>query len=403
MANSTDKFHYQFIHNVFGNFVHDTSDYFTAHLYPRFEYKVVGTYDKAVEYILKDSELNREMDKPNLPAFILNPSGELGVSDANAGGKQLWRFPNLAPGLIYRMFDPIYQDSHVQITPGFTRLKGEFELILLLNSFYEYCDLRILLIQIFGGTGDRFIHPVSFNSFIILDSELVNYEYENDVTGTSYTLNWTEAGAVDRLIETTNVNEKVFPAVIKPLYKMTSLGDGSAKYGGTDKLAEWRITATLEYEVEIPTFLLIQTDYLAERINMNINFSSCYSAYSNYQPPVNRELSAFSWSSGLDSTSNSVLDMDSTSNILYNLSTIFKTRYYHVLTQEQAESETDVQITIPETITDNNLLYVNSKYGKMDYGDHYTIINSGNTLNLIMENITLNANDIIELYVYEYI
>ena len=403
MAGNTDKYHYQFIHGVFGNFVHDTSDYFTSHLYPRFEYKVVGVYDKAVEYLIKEQELNRELDKPNLPAFILNPSGEMNVADANTGGKQFWRFPNLAPGLIYRMFDPIYQDSHVQITPGFTRLKGEFELILLLNSFYEYCDLRILLIQIFGGIGDRFIHPVNFNTFIILDNELVNYEYSNDVTGETYTLDWDGAGASDRLINTTNTTEKVYPAVIKPIYKLTSLGDGSSKYGGTDKLADWRLTATLEYEVEIPTFLLVQTDYLSERINMNINFSSCYSEYSNYKPPVNRELSAFEWSSGLDSTSNSTLDMDSTSEILYSLSTIFKTRYYHVLTEVQAESETDVQIDIPEAITDNNLLYVNSKYGKMSYGDHYTIINNGLTLNLIMENITLDTNDIIELYIYEYI
>ena len=403
MAADTDKFHYQFIHNVFGNFIHDTSEYFTSHLYPRFEYSVIATYDKGVEYLREQTELNREMDKPNLPAFILNPSGELNVADANTGGRQLWRFPNLAPGLIYRMFDPIYQDSHVQITPGFTRLKGEIELIMLLNSFYEYCDLRILLIQIFGGVGDRFTHPISLNSFIILDDELVNYTYSNDVTGVSYNLDWDDAGATDRLIETTNRNEKVFPAVIKPIYKLTSLGDGSSKYGGSDKLADWRLTATLEYEVEIPSFLLIQTDYLAERINMNINYSSCYSAYSNYQPPVNREITSYVWDSGLDSTSNSTLDMDSTSEIVTDISIVFKTRYYHVLTQDQIDSTSIVEIAMSETIEDNNLLYVNSKYGKMEYGSHYTISDDGDTLNLIMDNITLEVNDIIELYVYDYI
>jgi hypothetical protein len=51
---------YFFIHNVYANFFKDALDYFSLHLYPRFEYKVVGTYDKAVEYITKQCELNLE-------------------------------------------------------------------------------------------------------------------------------------------------------------------------------------------------------------------------------------------------------------------------------------------------------------------------------------------------------
>ena len=96
-----------------------------------------------------------------LPAFILDPVGEFGISDSNTGAKQLYRFPNLAPGFINRWYDPIYQDSDVMINIGFTRLKGEMNLVMLLNSFYEYCDLRIFMIQYFGSEG-RWIYSYNF-------------------------------------------------------------------------------------------------------------------------------------------------------------------------------------------------------------------------------------------------
>ena len=59
---------------------------------------------------------------------------------------------------------PIYQDANVTLHAGFMRITGEIELLMLLNSFYEYCDLRMYMLQIFGGT-DRWIHPNFFNSF----------------------------------------------------------------------------------------------------------------------------------------------------------------------------------------------------------------------------------------------
>ena len=101
---------YFFIHNVYANFFKDSLDYFSLHLYPRFEHRVVGTYDKAVEYIQKVCQYEgREIDRPQLPALILNPSGDFELADTIAGGRQLWRFPNLAPGMIKRIFDPVYQ------------------------------------------------------------------------------------------------------------------------------------------------------------------------------------------------------------------------------------------------------------------------------------------------------
>ena len=397
-----ERYHITFIHGVFANYFNDVLEYFSTYLHPRFEYKIVSTYDKAVQYLKNQTESGREIDQPNLPALVLNPTGDFSLADANTGAKQLYRFPNFAPGFLKRLYDPIYQDQHMLITPGFTRFKGEIELIMLLNSFYEYCDLRVLLIQIFAGL-DRFIYPRWFNSYIILPDELINYRYTNEYTGVSYKINWFNSGGSTELIKTTNQNELVYPCTIKPIMKMTGMSDGSERYGSTDRVAKWRLVTNIEYEVEFPTFLVLESDYLLEKLELEVRYGSTYSTYSAAEIPVNRETTDFSWNFGLDSTSDSeITDIDdTTAEIDIQTSYVFNTRYFHIITEEQAESETDILITIPEQITDKKSLIVNSKSGNMHYGDHYMIINDGNTLKIKVANVTLTSGQIIELFVYE--
>ena len=133
------RYNYFWIHNVFGHFVKDTLDYFADYLYPRFTWKVVGTYDKALEYLNKQVQYARETDQPMRPALICDPSGEFSFDETY--GKQPWRYPNLAPGFAKYMFHPIYQDQNVLITVAFSRMVGELNFIGLMSSFYEYTDM----------------------------------------------------------------------------------------------------------------------------------------------------------------------------------------------------------------------------------------------------------------------
>lgn len=394
---------YFFIHNVYANFFKDSLDYLSLHLYPRFEHRVVGTYDKAVEYIQKSCQYDRETDKPQLPALILNPSGEFDLADANAGGKQLWRFPNLAPGMVKRLFDPIYQDENVLLTAGFIRMQGDLELIMLLNSFYEYCDLKMLLLQIFGGF-DRWIYPQYFTTFIIIPEELINYRYTNPYTGLDYRLDWSGAGAYDKLVKTTARNELVFPCNIKPIYKLTSVSDASTRYGGADSLADWRLGATIRYEIEIPSFLDLQTDYLAKEIDIRIQSGSAFSLYTDYNVPtfkISREVNK-DW--GLDETSNSTLILDGTcvsDTSMTEKEYEFSARFFHTIDSTEAASVTNISINLPAQIDDLNGFIVNSKYGEMHYGDHFILTNNNKTLTIKVENVELEEGMVIELYYYK--
>lgn len=444
-----EQFHYQFIHNVFGCFIENTLEYFGEYFYPRYQHLVVGTYDKAVQYIVNQERDGKEVDKPNLPALILNPT-DFSLDDANAGGKQFWRFPHLAPGLAQRLFDPIYIDRNVEITVAFTRLKGELELLSLLPSFYEYFDLKIFIIQMFGGEG-RYISPIYFNDFIILPPELVNYEYKNSITGESYILDWKNNGAYEFLVETTNKNELVIPGKIKPRYVLRGLTDGSTRYGGTDDIADWKLSAMVEYEIEIPSYIILKTDFGIETISFNIGYGSVYSKYPEFNVPNSEIITDIYLESNLQDNSNTIINRNNdgfmnnlssnentnsltnpdllNADIEYNTQStgfsiltgnnkivtelgicpgertrreiVFKTRYFHQITQEQQDSVDDVFISLPEKIYDISLIKLQSRYGLMEYGFHYTIENSSDEIRLIVTNIKLIKNDFIEIFIYE--
>ena len=363
----------------------------------------MGTYDKAVEYLNKQCEYGRETDQPILPALIVNPLGEFTPADSNAGGRQYWRYPNLNPTLIKRLFTPIYRDANVLVNAGFMRMKGEIELIMLLNSFYEYCDLRMLFFNMFGGL-DRIIYPQFFTSFIILPDSFINFQYTNEYTGLTYNIDWSGANASNQLVRSTARNELVLPLNVKPQISLTSISDASTRYGGTDKLADWRLGATISYEIEIPNYLIIESDYLAENINLEIRYGSAFSAYGSVDVPINRQLLNYQWDWGLDETSQSQLLLDpadATCEITLDTDLVWKTRYFHIITEAQADSDTNVNITIPEQITWPRILIVNSKYGLLNFGDHYVLTNNGWNLEIKVENVGLETGMIIELHIYE--
>ena len=219
------------------------------------------------------------------------------------------------------------------------RVKGEIELIMLLNSFYEYCDLRMLMYNMFGGV-DRIIYPKFFSSFIILPETFVNYEYDNDYTGQTYQLDWEGANASEYLVRSTARNELILPLNIKPQISIASMSDSSNRYGGTDNIAEWKLSCTLNYELEMPNYLIIESDYLAQNFDLEIRYGSTYSSNNDYQPPDTRFIYNYSWNWDLNEDENSFLGFldidDATSSNTFIGDFVFKTRYFHEVTADEA-------------------------------------------------------------------
>lgn len=400
-----ERENYFFIHNSFAHFYSGVLGYFADYLYPRFEHRVVGTYDKAVEYIKKTVENSGEVNMPNLPAIILNPSGDFEMAEANAGGHQMWRFPNLGNGAVKfaRIFDPIYKDENLLLSPVFCRVAGELEIIMLLNSFYEYCDLKMFMYQIFGGL-NRPIFPKDYTSFIIIPDEFLTHTYENIVTGESYQPNWESCGSYQTLVRTTNRNEVVVPFLHHGALTLTNLSDGSTRYGGADKLADWRLTASIRYEIELPWYLVLQSDYLYTNINLNIIANNSYITPKSISEFDSFENTKFSHESYLDPQTHNPSYVLPTENDIIRRQKLTKvdSYYYEVKVEDQLLDR--IVIEISEHMDENNVIFIHTKYGELNPLLHYWVVEQ--TTELVRFEIINNGeyfveNDVIEVYVYE--
>lgn len=403
------RYHITYVHNALINFYKNLLDYFSSYLYPRFEWKLITTYQKAIEYLNKKDQLGIEARMPNLPAIVLNPSGDFDIEETY--GKMLWRFPNLYPGFIKRIIDPIYQDENIIINVGFSRIKGECEVICLLPSFYELIDLKLYLNLIFGGK-ERYIIPKWFNGYFIIPEEIYNYEYENDINGQSYKINIPDSEI--HLIKTTNKSEVVFPFRVLPKFKMTSMTDGSVRLGGSDRHADWRLSFSIEYEVELPTFLILESDYLAKNIKLNIGYNSCFTKNEFFTVPSNEINMIFEVDHGLKETEDSdqkIIPPEVKMTELKQKEFVY--RFFHIVKNEESfildtsSSHSNILIMLPENLSFDDpedykeLILINGKYGPLSYYDHYEIM--GNVININNTITQFEENDIIEIYIFKYI
>ena len=393
---------YLYIHNVFGHFYKDTLNWL-SYIYPRFNWKVLGTYEKSVEYLNKLCEFGRETDKPLFPALILNPTGDFTPADAIAGGRQLWRYPTLAPSFVKRVYDPIYQDQNILVTPGFIRIKGDMEVIIMTASFYEYCDIRMFMLNTFGGL-DRVIYPLFFNSFIVLPQEFLDYEYYNEYTKLRYKIDWETTDAYKYLVRTIAQDKLVVPLRVKPQYSLVSISDGSTRYGGSDNLPEWKLQATINFEIELPNYMVLESDYLTTSIDFNIEYGSAFSIYHDFTepPPDYRNIITKRFKTALDETCNTSFvpypeALPGSDNSEYSI----QARYFHFVTQEQVDSTANIVIDLPLEIDDQRELILFTYTGELDYGDVYLLSDDGKQLIIKRNKIVLTVDQVLELYVYK--
>ena len=238
-----------FIHGVFGSFFAGVLDFFADDFYQRFQYKIIGTYDKSIKFFVDKKKQGIDPNGKLLPSISLDPM--LDFSPADVGGRQLWQYQNLAPGLGMRMFpkgiDLKEQDVYINVV--FTRYQGTFETTFWLSSIYELLDFRTMLLQYVGGF-NRWIRPKYFWTSLILPEEVENYEPETGVK-----IDWGNT-AVDLIhVNTINKHKMAFPIALDPMWKLDSFADSSTKYGG-DQIAEYKLSASWTYEINIPTYVV---------------------------------------------------------------------------------------------------------------------------------------------------
>lgn len=245
-----------YINNCLATFYSSFLKWMSETFYPDFKSKIIATYDRAIQRLNTDISSS---DNPNLdtilPTIILDPSGDINVEEKTEG---LWKYQNLAPAFGGKLYEPIYQDDEVQITPVFNRFVGSFDVTMLLRSIYEYLDMRIYSLQYFKGL-NRYSRPIIVNSFVAIPEIFLDLEYV-DINNQPRQLDWANTNISEQLIININQNKMVVPVNLTPIVKLTGQGDNSTKISGTD-LENYSITLSFEWEIDLPVYLWVESDY----------------------------------------------------------------------------------------------------------------------------------------------
>lgn len=386
-----------FTHMIMSHFYKDTLDYFSVKLYPRFKYRLISTYNKAVQYMRDQQNIKQEINNPLKPAIILDPNLDLDLSDYL--GKQFFRFPqflNANSSLNRRMLCNIYQDSNIMLNLLHTRIKGEIKITTFLCSVYELIDFRIMLLNLFGGTG-RYIYPMAFKSYFVLPSELSAYSYNNDVTNETYKIDLSQVGVKSQLIETINTNEFIYPIQLKPWFKLMSINDESSK-SSTDDLEDFVLSATIEFELEIPTCLVLYKDYLATHTILNIGYESMFSDNEHVQIPqtINqfRVDADYKMQPGKDGYPVKDPDITVSETDNYNL---IKTSIYKITKTDLLKG--NVNINLEFNIDSNYGIIVTNSYKSLSPKIDYEVNYLESYISLDLKNY--KENDIIQLFIYK--
>jgi len=280
--------HYIFINNVFGHFYSGIADWIRSTFYPRTEEVIISTHDKAVRYFLDRKKRGGHNYSLRYPLVAVDPMADFEPSDPE--GRFLHAYSRYSAWQGATLYDPpIYKDDNVEIGAALSKYSGTIEINFFCSSVYETMDVRNYLFQVFTGL-NRFVRITDIESYIIIPDEFRYYTSDNIYTGQSYQLNWDDNKSQSVLIKNINREKLTFPFSFIPLVRLTSLADGSEKYGGSgDEVSEHRLTATIEWEAHFPTFLVLndpQHPVLEYKLDIDLIVEYKYFKHENIDFPV---------------------------------------------------------------------------------------------------------------------
>lgn len=256
-----------FIHNAISSFYESMKIFFLTSFYPRYRYGVVTTYDKNLQTIIQSKETdNLQHFSPPTPSFAIDPNIDMNPMDKF---NDLWRYRNFSGGFSSLLFDPIYKDDDVVITPAYNRYEGTFDVKSFVSSVYEAIDLKRKFDQFFGKTG-RVFRPIFTRSYLHIPISVINFIYENDVLDIRRPLNWATTDVKYQMYKSINSEEFFVPLTLKPWISMESNSTSVDKFTDNSSYPNYEVNTSFKLEINLPTDLYITTDYKIDDVQCNL-------------------------------------------------------------------------------------------------------------------------------------
>ena len=377
-----EVYNHVYIHNYLSAFLRGTADYFGNVLFDRCKEIVVSTYAKHVRHWRTRLQEGGEKLTPRYPYLVVDPG--LDFEPDPQSGRFFYQYPQFDKTTAGRMFNPvIYDDGNVYIAPCLNRYRGRINMILYCSTYNDLMDNHIMVQQFFGGQ-DRIIKPKNIEGFIILPDEIVSYVYENEYTNEKYSLDWANNKADVYLVRNINQNRMCFPFETQPWYKLTSITDGSDKYGGSgDSIGDNRLNIEVEVEIELPTHLAVisrrsprvcpENSKLEMDLTVGYHMVPLQHGDGTYQEQFVAE-QQFTITGFNTSEAQTWQDVETRSDYM----TYDETFYYDVTAENQAAITADpaqnFTVTLLRNVEDCRALKIFGKFGELKRDFHWRVI-----------------------------
>lgn len=398
MSDTVTNVQYLMINNVLGRFISGFANYLRTEYFPRVEDTIISTYEKSIEYVRNRKNIAGEKWNIKYPFLVIDPQLEDEPSDSL--GLFLYNYPRYDVRFAANMYKPrIYDDGDVFISPVLNRYKGNIEVILYCSSILEYIDYRVQTIQKCSGLNRNF-YPKDFEAFLIIPEEFENYQYKNLYTQEERDLDWSGNITSNFIVRSIDKEKFIYPFKIRPMMKLTSISNGSEKYGGQgDIIGDHKMVFNFEYEVNIPVqIIMVANSFPVPKIPIEFVLATEVKTVENSVGDI------ISIAKEMDSVAH--LGLDHTGQPEVKNLKFFRTYIYSFSEQDITDFNDDkiTEITIPDglEVSDERYLRLHGKFGFLDRDVHWRLKRDSTTVIEIMGfNLkSLEVNDYVTILIY---
>lgn len=252
-----------YINNCLMDVFSGISRWFSEVYFKEFKTVVLGGYCRAIREIQNSLKDGQDADKPVLPAIAIDPFGDIATDNKFA---QLWRLTDIGENLQDLYMHPQYQDDYFGFSVIANRFTGNFQVIIFVQSPYEYLDHYLQSIMFFHGGFNRRVRPGLIRTNVLIPDEVITTAYQDAP------YDWTNSGITREFNKVINRDHFVFPMEIGPQVWLTSISNASAVYG-EDGLSTYKLQLTCEYDVDLPTHIIVRNNDLIEHLNIKLQTS----------------------------------------------------------------------------------------------------------------------------------
>jgi len=247
-----------------GDFLGEVGNLLQTQVYNKFKHVIIGSFNKAVLYL---EQLNNDKNVTSehgmykdLPMMIYTPTLEEPVPQVD----YLWNYPGTHPYMSSWNRPPIMFDDGTMLTMTTRRMQGNIDLRIFVDSQPEEHDIQMSFLNFFRGLNT--VYPLNNVTleFCLADKIKMLTDRNDEIV-----LNLLDSNISHKLVKATNQYEYMIPISSTPTLRLASLTDASTFYGGTD-FAEFALSGSLQYELEIPAVITLQTEVDIRSIQFNI-------------------------------------------------------------------------------------------------------------------------------------